>query len=65
LLIHSWRRKRRVGQGADVKLLKKGIVEKMQGKPQMNWERMEETAISVGKLLQRQRPDVTCLVTEE
>jgi hypothetical protein len=43
-LIHSWRRRRRVGQGAVVQIYKKGIVEKIQGNPQMSWERMEETS---------------------
>jgi hypothetical protein len=45
-LINSWRRRRRrrVGQGVVVQLRKKGIVEKIEGKPQMSWERMEETS---------------------
>jgi hypothetical protein len=43
LLIHSWRRRRRVGQGADVKLLKKGIVDKMEGNLRLvgkGWRRL-------------------------
>jgi hypothetical protein len=44
LLIHSWRRRRRVGQGGVVEFRKKGTGKKIQGKPQMSWERMEETS---------------------